>query len=80
VCLPKFNTFRSVKPFYEFQLLFPPKDCASPPASSVKALRFAPMNAHCAALTARTAKRLSRLGRAFVFLCSKVPLPQKAKT
>ena len=64
---------------YEFQLLFPPKGCASPPASSVKALRFAPMNANCAALTARTARRREPARKSICFLCSKVPLRKKQK-
>src|ERR1700730_9162650 len=50
---------------------FLPKDCASPPASSVKALHFAPMNANSAALTAHAAKRLGRLGRALFFCAAK---------
>src|SRR5258707_5202433 len=58
---------------------FLPKDCASPPASSVKALRFAPMNANYAALTAHAAKRAGRLGRALFFV-QQSAAAQKAKT
>src|SRR5258708_33611972 len=58
---------------------FLPKDCASPPASSVKALHFAPINANCAALTAHAAKRPGRLGRALFFV-QQSAAAQKAKT
>src|SRR5260221_9480194 len=58
---------------------FLPKDCASPPASSVKALQFAPINANCAALTAHAAKRRGRLGRALFFV-QQSAAAQKAKT
>src|SRR5882724_11916810 len=59
---------------------FPPKDCASPPACSVKAVRFAPVNANFAALTARTAKRLGRLGRAFgSFFQAEITLEKRRK-
>src|SRR5437879_4109730 len=58
---------------------FLPKDCASPPASSVKALHFAPINANCAALTAQAAKRPGQLGRALFFV-QQSAAAQKAKT
>src|SRR6516225_7859270 len=44
---------------------FLPQECASPPAWSVKAVRFAPVNANYAALTARAAKRRGPPRRAF---------------
>src|SRR5258706_5491685 len=58
---------------------FLPNACASPPASSVKALHFAPINANCAALTAHAAKRPGRLGRALFFV-QQSAAAQKAKT
>jgi len=59
---------------------FPPKDCAPPPACSVKAVRFAPVNANFAALTARTAERLGRLGRAFgSFFQAEITLEKRRK-
>src|SRR5216684_3230622 len=44
--------------------------------------RFAPINANCAPLTARTAKRLAPPGRAFAFNAplSAVPLRSKKRT
>src|SRR5437016_10793169 len=43
--------------------------------------RFAPINANCAPLTARTARRLASTGRAFAFnaLLSAVPLRSKKR-
>src|SRR5438874_10254741 len=44
--------------------------------------RFAPINANCAPLTARTARRFAPVGRAFAFNApvSAVPLRSKNKT
>src|SRR5580704_7003379 len=52
--------------------LCPPcgKTAPRPPASSVKGVRFASVNANYAPLTARAARRRGPLGRAFVLLGS----------
>src|SRR6516165_11462940 len=58
---------------------FLPQECASPPAWSVKAVRFAPVNANYAALTARAAKRRGPPRRAFASFFQAKITPGKRK-
>jgi len=51
----------------------------SAPQKSVKALRFASMNANRAALTARTARRFAPPGRAFAFNAPHSAVPLRSK-
>ena len=61
-------------------LPFLPKECASPPAFAVKAVRFAPVNANYAALTARTPKRRGPPRRAFAsFFQAEITLEKRKK-
>ena len=58
----------------------PGQECASPLASSVKAVRFAPVNAHYAVLTARAAKRRGPPRRAFAsFFRAEITLEERKK-
>src|SRR5713101_6388180 len=61
-------------------LPFLPKACAQPPASSVKALRFAPMNVHTTALTARAAGRGEPRRKGICFLCTAPAVRRKQKS
>jgi hypothetical protein len=50
-----------------------PNPAPDPSAPSVKALRFAPINAQTAALTARTVRRFSPPRRDLLFICDFPP-------